>query len=280
MNIKEKLSQLDDASSPAFGVVSSVAVGVLTLVDPAKLQGAGRTAVRSATAVLTGWSVAASVDHGRPVLVPLRAVAGLAAAGAAFALADKSDRLDARMVQALRSAGLQHPRRWLAAGTTAIMFGSYLLDRALKSEPEYVAIEDLERVRPLAPEVRHLVEGILRAADVPGAAALLSQLDDAQELYWDEEFSSTAQFRVPDEVPRAVPHNQVFPVGGRFTDPNGRPLQLLLQVFDGKIDHLAIDAVDPDDTDDLDDLINRWPDPSEVTFVLDGPDGNTTPIAR
>ncbi|WP_264668312.1 hypothetical protein [Arthrobacter sp. VKM Ac-2550] len=43
------------------------------------------------------------------------------------------------MVQALRSAGTRHPRWWLAAGATALMFGSYLLDRATRSEPEYLS---------------------------------------------------------------------------------------------------------------------------------------------
>lgn len=218
------------------------------------------------------------MDRNNTTLVPLRAVAGLAAAAVALRLADAGDALDSRMVQKLRSAGVRHPRRWMAAGAAALTFAAFLADRAAARKEEYEAVSDLERLRPVGPAVRNLIEGILRAADVTGADALLAQLDVAQEIYWDDGFSSTAQFRVPDELPRAVPHNQVFPVRALYTAPNGLPLQVLLQVFDGKIDHLAIDTVDPEYPDSVDDLLEAWPDLSAVTYVLDRPDGKTAPI--
>lgn len=135
-------------------------------------------------------------------------------------------------------------------------------------------------MRPVGPTVRNLVEGILRTADITGADALLAQLEVAQEIYWYDGFSSTAQFRVPDELPRAVPHNQVFPVRAMYTAPNGLPLQVLLQVFDGKIDHLAIDAADPENMDSADDLLDAWPDLSSVTYLLDRTDGKTARSTR
>lgn len=73
MRIRDKLSQLGDASAPIFGI-ASFTVGALTLVDQARLQGASRTAVRSAVALLTGWSVAASVDRDHACSAAYRSV--------------------------------------------------------------------------------------------------------------------------------------------------------------------------------------------------------------
>lgn len=277
MVFREQTS-LTDPTSPLFGIVSTVVMGTLPLIDPYKLDSTQRRAVHAATAAATGLYAAFTVDRNNTTLVPLGAVAGFAATAVALRFADAGDVLDSRMVQKLRAAGVKHPRRWMAAGAAGLTFAAFLADRAAARKEEYEAVSDLERLRPIGPAVRNLVEGILRATDVAGAAALLAQLDAAQEIYWDDEFSSTAQFRVPDELPRAVPHHQVFPVRVLYTAPNGLPLQVLLQVFDGKIDHLAIDAVDPEYPDAVDDLIDGWPDLSEVTYVLDGPDGKTAPI--
>ena len=37
-------------------------------------------------------------------------------------------------------------------------------------------------------------------------------------------------------------------------------------------------AADAEDLEGVDDLIDGWPKPSEVTYVLDGPDGKTRPL--
>lgn len=271
-------ASLTDPTSSAFGIVATAVMGALPLIDPFKLNSNTRRALHAATAAATGIYTAVTVDRNNTTLVPLRAVAGLAAAAVALRFADAGDALDSRMVQKLRSAGVRHPRRWMAAGAAALTFAAYLADRAAARKEEYEAVSDLERLRPVGPAVRNLVEGILRAADVAGADALRAQLEVAQEIYWLDGFSSTAQFRVPDELPRAVPHNQVFPVRAMYTAPNGLRLQVLLQVFDGKIDHLAIDAADPENMDSVDDFLDAWPDLSAVTYLLDRPDGKTAPI--
>lgn len=278
MSLSEKLVRFTDPASPAFGISSSVAVGALTLVDPARLRGRARTAVHAATAAVTGWTVVTSVNRDSAVRAPLKAV-GLAAAGAAMALADKSDQLDARMVQALRSTGLRHPRWWLAAGASALMFGTYLADRnTTGTDTRFVALEDAGTVRPIDPAARSLVEGLLKAADVPGSEVLLSQLEQAQELAWDDAFDTTLTFQVPDVVVRVVPHNQTYPVRALFECANGFPLQLTLQTHEGKLDFLAIEAADEEYPDPIDGFVDGWPDPSTVRYIMDGPDGVAVPV--
>ena len=273
---------LTNPASPIFGVLSTAVMGVLPLIDASKLDNTRRQAAHIATAVVTGAYVAVTVGGNKRGLVPLKAVAGLAAAGIAMRFADTGDAIDARLEQKLRLAGARSPRRWMAVGAAAITFAGFLGDRvaARRELFEPVSFDQLERVRPVEPAVRRLVEGVLGAAEIAGAGELRAQLDAAQEAYWYDGFTSTAQFMVPDELPRAVPHNQVFPVRARFAGPNGNPLQILLQVFDGKIDHLAVDAADPEHLEDVQDMLDGWPDPSEVTYVLDGPDGKTVPVGQ
>lgn len=271
-----------DPASPVFGILSTAVMGVLPLSDPSRLDSEQRRALHVATSIVTGIYVASTIGGNNKALLPLKAVAGLAAAGIALRFADAGDAIDARLEQKLRRAGVEHPRRWMAAGAAALTFAGFLGDRAAarKGSFEAMPLDQLERVRPVHPAVRRLVEGILKAADIAGAELLLAQLDAAQEIYWDDEFSSTAQFTVPDDLPRAVPHEQVFPVRAQFTCPNGIQLQIVLQIDDGKIEHLTVDAADPDSADDAYGLITGWPDPSDVTYVLDGPDGNTAPIPQ
>lgn len=271
---------LTDPASTAFGVVSTAVIGALPLIDATKLDDSQRRAVHVATAVITGAYVAVTVGGKNRALAPLKTVGGLAAAAIALRFADAGDAFDSRLEQKLRLSGARQPRRWMAVGAAALTFAGFLGDRvaARKELSEPVPFDQLERLRPVEPAVRRLVEGILTAADIAGTGELIAQLDAAQEIYWHEGFSSTAGFRVPDELPRAVPHEQVFPVRAQFTGPNGAPLQIALHVFDGKIDYLAVVAADAETFDEVDDLIDAWPDPSEVAYVLDGPDGSTRPV--
>lgn len=274
-------TSLTDPASPVFGTVSTATMSALALVDPAKLTKAQRRAWHAATAVLTGLYTAVTVDRNRTVLVPLNAVAGLAAAAAALRFADAADAVESRMVRWLHSAGIRRPRRWLAAGSAALTFVTFLADRAAARKEEYkaAALDEPAQVRPLTSAVRDLATAILTAAVVPGADALLAQLARAEKLYWNEDFISPAIFNVPDDVPRAVPHNQVFPVTARFEAENGLPLQVMLQIRDGKLEQLGIDTVAEAAEEPVEDLPDRWPDLDEVQFVIDGPDGTQLPVA-
>ena len=272
-------TSLTDPASPVFGTVSTAVIGALALVDPAKLNEMQRRTLHAAAAALTGLYTAATVDQNRTVLVPLNAVAGLAAAAAALRFANAGDELESRMVRWLSSAGVTRPRLCLAAGSAALTFAMFLADRAAARKEKYEAasLDELAQVRPLTPAVRELARAILTAAVVPGADALLAQLEKAEEVYWDEDFVPTAQFKIPDDVPRAVPHNQIFPVTARYEAETGLPLKVMLQIYDGKLEHLAIELV-AETEEPVEHLLDGWPNPDEVRYVIDGPDGAPLPI--
>ncbi|GAB3554679.1 hypothetical protein GCM10027404_29300 [Arthrobacter tumbae] len=267
-------------ASPVFGIISTVVAGGLSLIDASKLDAPQRRAVHAVTAALTGFYVAATIAGSKKGLVPLKTTAGIAATGIALHFADAGDTIELRFQEKLREAGAKHPRRWMAVAAAAATFAGYLSDRtaARKSRFEAVLGHPDEHERVLDSGVRTIAEGILGARDIPGAPELLAQLASAREVYWDEEFTSTAHFRIPDELPRAVPHNQVFPVRAQFTGPGGTLLQLLLHIYDGKLDMLTVDAADPDDSDYVDGVLQNWPEPTEVTHVIEDPDGRTVPI--
>ena len=177
-------TSLTDPASPVFGTVSTAVIGALALVDPAKLTGVQRRTLHIATAALTGLYTAATVNRNRTVLVPLNAVAGLAAGVTALRFADAGDALESRMVRRLSSVGFPRPRRWLAAGSAALTFAMFLTDRAAarKEAHEAISLDELAQVRPLTPAVRDLARAILSVAVVPGADALLAQLEQAEEV--------------------------------------------------------------------------------------------------
>ncbi|GAA2173522.1 hypothetical protein GCM10009784_08160 [Arthrobacter parietis] len=225
--------------------------------------------------------VAATVAGSKTGLVPLKVVAGIAAIGITLRFADAGDRIDLRLEAKLREAGARHPRHWMATVAAVATFAGYLSDRASaarKERYEIVPGHPPGQERDLAPGLRSIVEGILGARRIPGARELLAQLDAAQEVHWGNEFDSTAHFRVPEDLPRAVPHNQVFPVRAQFTGPDGTRLQLLLHIYDGELEILTVDAADPDHTGYVDGDLTGWPDPSAVTYVMDSPDGRTVPV--
>lgn len=270
---------LTDPASPSFGVLSTAVAGALPLIDASRMPPEQRRIVHFATAVLSGAYTAVIVGGRHKKLIPLKVAAGLVTAGAAMRFADAGDAFEARMEQRLRRAGSRYPRVWMAAGSAAVTFAGFLTDRvaAREGSPGSKAIDQGERVRPVSTAVCALVEGLLGATDVPGAETLHAQLHSAQEVYWTDGFTAGVYFRVPSDLPRAVPHEQVFPVRGLFSDPDGSTRRLFLQISNGKLDYFGVEAADLQDDDHFNDLIDAWPDPSKVAHVLDAPDGTTRP---
>lgn len=276
------LARFADPTSPVFGATSTLAFGALSLVDPARLTPGRRRAYRAALATTTAWWTAVTTGRDRTVYVPAHAVAGLLAGGAAWALADASDALDERILGSLRTAGVRRPRRWMAAISAAGVLASFARDRAVARTEDAVLGEDLVRTRPVTPQVREVVRGILLAADDPAAGELLAQLELAQESYFDDGddgFATVVEFEVPEEAVRVVPHSQVYPVQARFEAPDGTRLQVSLQLHEGRLAHLVVDAVDEDDMDAVEDLVTRWPEPATLRYVRDDADGGSRPLA-
>ncbi|WP_424348018.1 hypothetical protein [Kocuria sp. CH-021] len=282
--MRNGLARFTDPTSPVFGVASTVAFGALSLVDPARLSPARRRAYRTGLATTTAWWTAVTTDRNRTVYVPGNVVAGLLAGGTVWALAEASETLDARIMTRLEAAGVRHPRPWVAALSAASVLVSFAVDRASTGAEPEVRPEDLMRTRPVTRQVREVVRGILQASDTPDAHVLLTQLAVAQESYFDDGddgFSTMVGFEVPDEIVRVVPHNQVYPVQARFRASNGTELQVSLQLDQGKLAHLAVDiaddVVDEGANDIAEELLNRWPDPADLRYVLEGTDGGSLP---
>ncbi|MHC5557506.1 hypothetical protein [Kocuria sp. U4B] len=285
------LARLTDPVSPVFGVVSAAAFGALSLVDPAALSPARRRAYRAGVATTTAWWAGVTTDRDRTAFVPAHVVAALVAGGAVWALAGPSEALDARVVSRLHATGVRRPRRWLAEVSAAGVLASFAADRAAAGTEEGVWVDELLRARPVTPQVRQIIEGILQATDTPDAQVLLAQLDVAQESYYDTGadveagtggFSPMVEFEVPDEVVRVVPHSQVHPVQARFRASGGIELQVSLQLHRGKLAHLTVEYPDQDEVvvgDALvEELVDRWPDPAQLRYVLDGSDGASHPL--
>lgn len=267
-----KRHSLSDPASPIFGILSTATMGALSLIDASTLGDRQRRSVHVGTAVVTGLYAGVTVGGKH---LPLRVLAGLAGGAVALRFADLGDIIEARLEEGLRRAGARHPRRWMAAGAAAVTFAGFLGDRAAARRESAVAMLDdaSEQVNPLDPRVRGLIEGILGASDTAGAQELRAQLAVTQELSWGDEFTSTMYFDVPADLPRAVPHDQIFPVRAQFTGPGGAPNQVVLQLSAGHLDHLAVEPADQENVDLDDGLLAEWPDPSEVTHVFDGVDG-------
>ncbi|WP_247826521.1 hypothetical protein [Arthrobacter antioxidans] len=273
----EKQHSLADPASPVVGILSTAIIGALPLIDASRLDDQQRRAVHVGTAVLTGLYIGVTVGGKR---LPLRVLAGCAAAAATLRFADVGDVIDARLEEKLRRAGTRHPRRWMAAGTAAFTFAGFLSDRAAARRAQVRAMldDEPEQVRSLDPRVRGLIQGMLAAGDTAGARELRAQLDVAQEVYWADEFTSTVYLDVPADMPRAVPHDQVFPVRAQFLGPEGTPYHVVLQLSAGQLDHLAAATPDQENAGSVDSFLTEWPDPSEAVYIVDSLDGTNSPI--
>lgn len=67
----------------------------------------------------------------------------------------------------------------------------------------------------------------------------------------------SVELSVPDDAPRVVPHEFVFPVSARFTSPRGVPCAVRLHVTDGHLSAIAADA-----SEDGEGLLADW-DPND-----------------
>lgn len=277
-----------DPVSPVFGASSAAAFGALSLIDPSRLNPVRRRVYRAGVAATTAWWAGVTTD--RTALVPANVVAGVAAGAAVLALSDASESLDARIVRRLESAGVCHPRRWLAAVSVASVLVGCAVDRAgARVDAQALEVgEGSVRTRALTPAVREVVHGILQATDTAEARVLLGQLTVAQESFFDdgvEEFSTIVEFQVPEDVVRVVPHHQTYPVRARYQTPDGTQLQISLQLLEGKLSHLSIDFADEAYLEDenainvVEELIDQWPDPADLRYVHEGPDGHQLPLS-
>ena len=295
-NARRLLAELGDSRSVPFGIVSTVAVAGLSLIDPNRLRPAGRLAHRLAIAGLTG-AMTWAASRPTPAEVPnpgLRAGVTVGATGLVLAASEASEALDARMQRGLERAGVRRPRVALAALSGVLSAATWWLDRRTHDglepgEREFegtgLAVSSTVDAE-LGAELRALVSALLARGERFGGAELREQLAGARIEQWrldgDDGFVADASFEVDETAPRAVPGNGRFPVIGRFRGLDERTFDLALWIHEGRLDSMSISPAD--DWSDEDVLawdegdrdvgeLGAWPAVADLEVLVESRDG-------
>lgn len=269
-------------------VLGAATFAALTLPDPERMSPRGRHLLRLGSASAAGWlGSRAARAEGMPFAPP-----GLlgAAAGAALALAcaPLEEAADRRLAGWLRGRGAKDPRTLMALGAAGLGALAVALDtRALVTQAEGggVEVDDLYHERPLDPALREVVAAVLAAGPAPAREVLLAQLEGARAQALGEDFESTVMLVVDEDAARAVPHSQTWPVRARW-HIDGHPVELTVQVHEGRVDHVALmpveedypSDVDPYEVTPVDDPGNTWPGAAGVVLVEETAEG-VRPVA-
>jgi hypothetical protein len=277
-----RLRALADPTRIEYGIASSVVIGALSLIDPARLSFGQRVAFRCLTAAVTSVLVLIELRRVESLEANPVAKAGVAVgvAGTVLGLSEASEKLDARIVSGIERAGVRRPRLALAAVSTALSIAAFRSGTVSDGTVSDVTV-DGPVYFDIAPEISALVDGMLALTTNHSSAALQAQWATAREEHWAEtepgEFGRWLEFSVDESTPRAVPHTFTFPVKARFLAPSGIPAEASLLISDGRLRSLLVDVVqgadgleDFDDGDPLDGL-DAWPAVADVTFVIDTP---------
>ncbi|GAA1175804.1 hypothetical protein GCM10009584_16550 [Ornithinimicrobium humiphilum] len=261
--------------------LAAVAIAALTLPDPQRSRPGTRHLLRLGSAAVAGWAGWRAASSSDVPFVPPAAFGAAAGAAAALALSPVEDATDRWLDTGLRRAGVRHPRPVMAVAAAALGAFAWLTDRpAADEDEEWVPVDELYQERELDPALRALVGAMIGAGDPAAATALRQQLATARAKALGDEFESTVMLSVDEDGPRVVPHTQVWPVRARWSIRE-HPVELLLQLDRGRLDHVALmpleeayaDDVDPYEDSPVDDPDNSWPTVAEVSLVRETPDG-------
>jgi hypothetical protein len=130
-SLRTLIDQLGNSRSTLFGVTSSAALAALALVEPRGASSTRKLLYRGAIGAVAAWSAiaAARTESSRPMTgKTLASVAG-AVGVASAALSPVSERLDAKLVDALARGRVTRPRLVLAAATAALSVAVWWFDR-------------------------------------------------------------------------------------------------------------------------------------------------------
>lgn len=281
--------EANPATNPAsvtYGLLTTAAISGLALIDPRKLSVGRRAVYRGACAAASAW---VAWSESRPqsdfpyVPTYVRAALAVGAAGATLGFAGASEKLDGKMHDWLTHKGVRKPRYVLAATSGALSLGAWAVSRLIDDSPAH-AEEDYEtQVVVLDEKERAVLDKILSATDLYGAAQLRAQLRTARHIY-DPELSDSLDrsLKVDQNSSNAVPSNGQFPVIGRFTATDGNTYDININVSDGKLVYAAIsvgadwDEARLEDWEDAEgdvDDIGSWPTPDEITLLIETPAG-------
>jgi hypothetical protein len=278
-----RLGAFADPFRIEYGIASSVAVGALSLIDPARLSPGWRLALRGVTAGVVGGLTLLELRRARLLEDNPAARAGVAfgIAGAAFGLSEASENLDARITAGLTKAGVRRPRIVLAVASTLTSIASFRSGTPDEEEASERAA-DGPCYAEIDPVVRELVDGMLAATPEHTSEAMRRQWATARAESWSVdgagEFSRWLEFSIDEETSKVVPYDFTFPVKGQFLTPSGILAEAALLISGGRLRSLVLDVVQ--DSDELDDdgydgdpldTVTEWPAVHDVSFVVDTP---------
>lgn len=257
-------------------LIAAGATGALTLIEPRDLGPWQRAAYRLAVSAGSGLMMADVAADDQPLMDPARD--GLVAGGMTLGLMDLTEHVDGRIVEALHGVGVHKPRPLMAvlnAGAAALLYA------VPPSGGDWAPFDDaFEESEPqdLPVEVRELIAMLLEPSEdgteIPGAGTLRDQLATART--YDPGYATCdVQLLVEDPERLVVPHQQTWPVTGRF-ERGGLGHRLELMIGEGRLAMLTVmveddeeSGVDPDAFEAaLEALASpdfRFPRPAEVT---------------
>ena len=276
------LRPLGDPTRIEYGIASSVVIGALSLIDPARLSPGWRLTYRAVSAGLTGGLTLLELRRtdaleGNPVA---KAGAAFGVAGTVFGLSEVSERIDARITSGLKRVGVRRPRVFLAVASALTSMAAFrsggtvdvTSDDDGANGPHYTAVD---------PALRELVDGMLAATPEHASEALRRQWAGARAEHWSEDdeadFGRWLEVTVDDALPRVVPYDFTFPVKAQFRAPSGVLAEASVLISGGRLRSVVVDVVPGDsELDSIDDgdpleTLTAWPAVHDVSFVLDAP---------
>ncbi|MGO1183412.1 MAG: hypothetical protein ACTHZ5_15760 [Micrococcaceae bacterium] len=255
-------------------IATTAAVTAFSLVDPRDLDDETRTYYQAGSAVSSVLALSAGNPTLRntPALLRWGIKAGAGAVGW-WAADGRFDHWDTAVHEWLESKGSQHPRWWIAAGAAATMIGTFALDRAVSRwesrvawERELEGLEDDDIFEPLHPRIRELLIQ-LTPPEMIQSDEVYTQIEAATQLAFEPTYDSVL-LHVPAELTRIVPFQQTWCTAGIFQRDDVE-YEIRVMINDGLLAELIIVAEDGTEVEFS--SLQDWPDPEEVTLMIESP---------
>lgn len=282
---------------PVTVAASALALGAVVLPDPARLSPVALHLQRLGRAAYLGWFTWDLTRRTPMPEVPASLFGAAAGAGLGLAMAPVDEATDAWAMRLMDRIGVRRPRLAIALAGAAAGTLAVLDNQTRPTEEDILDLmtpEDLFEAVEVPPRARDLIGAMLDAADPDGALgpaapvtsasveALREQLSFARASMLSEDVADLATdvfLDVPEDAPRAVPHQQTWPVRGHF-EAGDLPLQLELSIGDGRLVGLSIMQRDADLAEDdprweadILDVLQEWPAPEQVRWVVETAEG-------
>ncbi|WP_430592343.1 hypothetical protein [Humidisolicoccus flavus] len=256
----------------------ALAVGALTLPNPAALHPVPRFLLRAATAAVTGVTIWRAL---RTAPFEIRAQRqGIASIGAGLTLAgsEVSERLDAVVVRGIGNLGVPAPRLALAAVSSLAYFAAGVVDSDDGVDDEHESVEhQTDEIVELSERSRAIVRQMLRAVEGLDVSALLEQLAAARKVEspGEEEMNGWIEFAIPMDAPQQFPREFRLPVTLQLISAEGFSLAIAVHIVDGRLASVHTAPVDQNDHEAWEAPMPSLDALTEAVIVAEQPDGTT-----